>query len=57
MKTYMIMLDHGYGTIIQEFKATNADDALGDATDYFKSLFPHYNWNKIPLKIVHNYEP
>ncbi len=48
----MIMLDHGFGTIIQEFRATNADDAMGDATDYFRNLFPTYEWDTIGLTIV-----
>ena len=47
------MLDRGYGTIIQEFNANNPDDALGLATDYFRELFPMYDWNKIGLRIVH----
>ncbi len=53
MKTYMIMLDHGYGTIIQEFQAVDPDDALWQATDYFRSLFPTYTWDTIGLTIVH----
>lgn len=52
MKTYMIMLDHGYGTIIQEFQAVDPDDAFCQATDYFSSLFPTYNWDKLGLTLV-----
>ncbi len=47
------MLDQGHGTIIQEFKANSADDALGLATDYFRELFPMFEWDIVGLKIVH----
>lgn len=53
MKTYVIMLDNGLTHTIQEFQATNIDDALGNATDYFKSLFPNLDWNKTALEVIH----